>query len=45
MNPTQGRKNKTAGCSQKKEGTARVLSEYLYLLLGRYFNRGGSYSI
>lgn len=25
MNPTQGRKNKTAGCSQK-EGTARVLS-------------------
>lgn len=26
MNPTQGRKNKTAGCSQKERGTARVLS-------------------
>lgn len=26
MNPTQGRKNKTAGCSPKDGETARVLS-------------------
>ena len=44
MNPTQGCKKNIKGCSPKR-GTARVLSECLYLSLGRYFNRGGSYSI